>query len=77
MSTPFNFFGDLEGASSYLAEADKKLELLWDGGSILLIEDEIKQLESQERKLRAQLSKIKDTKDRFKALTIIRSEKSK
>lgn len=77
MSTPFNFFGDLEGANSYKVEAYKKLSLLWDGGSVCLTDEEIEQIENLLRISRAQDSKIKDLKDRFKALSIVRSEKSK
>jgi hypothetical protein len=77
MSTPFNFFGDLAGASSYLNEADKKLNLLCEGCSVCLTDEDIEQLENQFRVIRSQLSKLKDRKDKFKALTILRSENSK
>ena len=77
MSTPFNYFGDLEGASSYLSEADKKLNLLWEGRSVCLTDDDIEQLENQFRVIRNQISKLRDKKDKFKALTILRSENTK
>lgn len=76
MSTPFNFFGDLEGASSLLNEAEKKIKIGWEDG-LVLSEDDIEHLENQLRVARAQLSRIKDTKDKFKAVNIFRSEKSK
>ena len=76
MSTPFNFFGDLEGASSLLNEAEKKIKIAWEDGATLS-EDDIDHLENQLRIVRAQLSRIKDTKDKFKAVNIFRSETSK
>lgn len=77
MSTPFNFFGDLEGASSLLNEADKKMRIEWENSSRCLSEEEIEHLENQLRIIRAQVSKIKDTKDKFKSIALIRSENTK
>jgi hypothetical protein len=76
MSTPFNFFGDLEGASSLLNEGEKKIKIAWQNGNNLS-EDDIDHLENQYRVIRAQLSRIKDTKDKFKAVNIFRAERSK
>jgi len=75
--TPFNYFGDLEGASSLLNEAEKKLRLEWENGSHCLTEDDIEHLENQLRIIRAQVSKIQSIKEKHKVVAIFRAERSK